>query len=130
MTRVAILALAVVALAGGAYAYLVYSPKPQMPSLNSEVQHATMRVGDLERSYLAYLPARLPSGAALVIVLHGSGMDRAKMRAWTGYEFDRQDPGETLHIRQLENGLERPCGRSRPAPRHLASLVVADAFAG
>ena len=37
---------------------------------------------------------------------------------------------ETLHIRQLENGLERPCGRSRPASRHLASLVVADAFAG
>ena len=42
----------------------------------------------------------------------------------------RQDPGETLHIRQLENGLERPCGRSRAAPRRLASLVVADAFAG
>ena len=37
---------------------------------------------------------------------------------------------ETLHIRRLENGLERPCGRSRPAPRHLASLVAADAFAG
>src|SRR5580704_16988442 len=35
-----------------------------------------------------------------------------------------------LHIRRLENGLERPCGRSRPAPRHLASLVAADAFAG
>src|ERR1700730_14588103 len=28
------------------------------------------------------------------------------------------------------NGLERPCGRSRPTPRRLASLVVADAFAG
>jgi hypothetical protein len=41
-----------------------------------------------------------------------------------------QNPAETLHIRRLENGLERPCGRSRPAPRHLASLVVADAFAG
>jgi hypothetical protein len=34
-----------------------------------------------------------------------------------------------LHIR-LENGLERPCGRSRPVPRHLESLVVADAFVG
>jgi hypothetical protein len=39
-------------------------------------------------------------------------------------------PAETLHIRRLENGLERPGDRSRPAPRHLASLVVADAFAG
>jgi hypothetical protein len=54
MTIAAILALAVVALAGGAYAYLVYSPKPQMPSLSSEVQHATMRVGDRERSYPAH----------------------------------------------------------------------------
>src|SRR6202040_1757185 len=41
-----------------------------------------------------------------------------------------QNPAETLRIRRLENGLERPCGRSRPAPRHLASLVAADAFAG
>jgi hypothetical protein len=41
-----------------------------------------------------------------------------------------QNPAETLYIRRLENGLERPCGRSRPAPRHLASLVAADAFAG
>jgi polyhydroxybutyrate depolymerase len=88
VTIAAILVLAVVALAGGAYAYLVDSPKPQMPSLSSEVQHATMRVSDRERSYLAYVPTRLPSGAAVVIVLHGSGMDGAKMRAWTGYEFD------------------------------------------
>jgi hypothetical protein len=41
-----------------------------------------------------------------------------------------QNPAETLHIRRLENGLERPDGRSRPASRHLASLVVANAFAG
>ena len=41
-----------------------------------------------------------------------------------------QNPGETLHIRQLENGLERPCGRSRPAPWRFASLVGTDAFAG
>ena len=84
MTIAAILALAVVAFAASAYAYLVYSPKPQMPSLSTEVQHATMRVGDRERSYLAYVPARLPSGAGLVIVLHGSGMDGAKMRGVDG----------------------------------------------
>jgi hypothetical protein len=59
MTIAAILALALVALATGAYAYLVYSPKPQMPPLSSDVQHA-------KRSYLAYVPASLPSGAALV----------------------------------------------------------------
>jgi hypothetical protein len=41
-----------------------------------------------------------------------------------------QNPDEMLHIRRLENGLERPCGRSGPMPRHLASLVGADAFVG
>ena len=41
-----------------------------------------------------------------------------------------QNPTETLYIRQLENGLERPGGRSRPPPWCFASLVVADAFAG
>jgi hypothetical protein len=34
MTIAAILALTVVALAAGAYAYLLYSPKPRMPSLD------------------------------------------------------------------------------------------------
>jgi hypothetical protein len=41
-----------------------------------------------------------------------------------------QNPGETLHIRQLENGLGRPCGRSRPTPWRFVSLVGTDAFAG
>src|ERR1700724_2745194 len=41
-----------------------------------------------------------------------------------------QNPGETLHIRRLETGLERPCGRSRPTPWRFASLVGTDAFAG
>jgi hypothetical protein len=33
-------------------------------------------------------------------------------------------------VARLENGLKRPGGRSRPTPRRLASLVVADAFVG
>ena len=42
----------------------------------------------------------------------------------------RQDPYETLHIRQPENGLKRPGGRSHPTPRGLASPVSTDALAG
>jgi hypothetical protein len=41
-----------------------------------------------------------------------------------------QNPGETLHIRRLENGLERPGSRSRPTSWRFASLVGTDAFAG
>src|ERR1700674_1847014 len=50
--------------------------------------------------------------------------------SWLRRPNRHQNPAETLHIRRLENGLERPGGRSRPAPRHLASLVAAGAFAG
>jgi polyhydroxybutyrate depolymerase len=46
-------------------------------------------VSGRKRSYLIYVPANLPPQAALVIVLHGSGMDGARMRLCTGYEFDR-----------------------------------------
>ena len=41
-----------------------------------------------------------------------------------------QNPGETLHIRRLENGLERPCDRSGENLGHFSSLVGTDAFAG
>src|ERR1700730_4219074 len=34
-----------------------------------------------------------------------------------------QNPDETLHIRRLENGLERPCGRSGENLGHFSSLV-------
>ena len=34
-----------------------------------------------------------------------------------------QNPEETLHIRRLENGLERPCGRSDENLGHFSSLV-------
>jgi hypothetical protein len=41
-----------------------------------------------------------------------------------------QNPAETLHIRQPENGLKRSGGRSHPTPRGLASPVSTDALDG
>jgi poly(3-hydroxybutyrate) depolymerase len=86
---VAILVLIVVALSGADYAYYWYSPAPLAPHLSTAVQRSTMRLGERERTYLAYVPANLPPKSALVIVLHGSGMDGKRMRECTGYEFDR-----------------------------------------
>jgi polyhydroxybutyrate depolymerase len=67
-------------LAVAAYAYYWYSPPPQVPTLSSAIQRATLHVGDRDRTYLAYAPAQLSKGAPLVIVLHGSGMDGEMMR--------------------------------------------------
>jgi polyhydroxybutyrate depolymerase len=76
-------------LAVAAYAYYWYSLPPQVPTLSSAIQRATLHVGDRDRTYLAYAAAQLSKGAPLVIVLHGSFMDGEMMREWTGYEFDQ-----------------------------------------
>ncbi len=89
MAIAALLFLIVVAVGGAAYAYYWHSPAPPVPPLSAAIRRATIRAGGWERTYLAYVPAKLPPGSALVIVLHGSGMDGTKMREWTGYEFDR-----------------------------------------
>ncbi len=83
-----LLVLSVLALISAAYWYYWYSPAPEVPHLSATIRHASIRVGDRQRTYLKYAPARLPPQSALVIALHGSGMDGRRMREWTGYEFD------------------------------------------
>jgi polyhydroxybutyrate depolymerase len=80
--------LAIVALFGAAHGYYWYSPAPLLPPLSATVQQNTVRVGGKDRAYLIYVSANLPPQAALVIVLHGSGMGGARMRVCTGYAFD------------------------------------------
>src|SRR5271156_2990007 len=73
--------------------------RPQCVAITQKGQRCKMKAAkrdgtlceyhDGDRSYLAYVPVKLPFGSALVIVLHGSGMDGKKMRKWAGYEFDR-----------------------------------------
>jgi polyhydroxybutyrate depolymerase len=82
------LVLGILVLVGAAYGYFWYSPAPPLPSLSATARQAILSVGGRERTYLIYVPANLPPQAALVIVLHGSAMDAARMRVCTGYEFD------------------------------------------
>jgi polyhydroxybutyrate depolymerase len=77
------------AIGAAAYGYFWHAPAPDLPALSSVAERWTVKVGDRERSYLAYVPAVLSQGAPLLVVLHGSAMDGAMMRQWTGYEFDR-----------------------------------------
>ncbi len=78
-----------VLVAAAAYAYYWHSPAPPLPPLSAYIRRHSVRVGGKDRDYLIYIPANLPPQAvALVIVLHGSGMDGARMRRSTGYEFD------------------------------------------
>ncbi|MBI4789708.1 MAG: nuclear transport factor 2 family protein [Chloroflexi bacterium] len=53
------------------------------------VSQATIRVGDLDRTYLYYVPANLPRNTPLLFALHAyRGVDAERMRAVTVYEFE------------------------------------------
>jgi polyhydroxybutyrate depolymerase len=83
----ALIVASVVALGALAYAYFIYSPSIP-PHLSGQASNLVVDVDGKPRSYVAYVPAQLPKGGPLLVVLHGTVMTGAMMRQWTGYEFD------------------------------------------
>src|SRR5437763_1058362 len=81
--------IVVLALGGALFGYFVYSPTPELPRLSGKLIKGTIQVGGLKRAYLTYVPQGLTKGAPLVVVMHGSGEDSARMRIATGYGFER-----------------------------------------
>lgn len=55
------------------------------PAATGKVERLAVRVGDAERHYLRYVPARVAPGQPLVVLLHGTFMTGENMR----YETDR-----------------------------------------
>ena len=78
-----------VALVLAAAVYLLYAPAPPEPHLSAAIHSDIIHVGDRDRGYLLYVPARLPPSPPLVFVLHGSLQTGSVMRVTTGYEFER-----------------------------------------
>ena len=72
-----------------AYFYFAYAPVPNEPHLSSKIEQATIQVANQTRSYLFYVPKKLSNKPALIIALHGTGMNADKMRQWTAFEFDQ-----------------------------------------
>jgi polyhydroxybutyrate depolymerase len=52
------------------------------------IEHGSIKVGEFDRSYLAYLPDKLPPNAPLLFALHGTGGTGERMRDVTGAEFE------------------------------------------
>jgi polyhydroxybutyrate depolymerase len=92
MQNISILILSLItsAFAAGAsvYFYFIYAKAPVLPDLSASIQPESIKIEGLQRSYLSYVPKKLAAKPALIIVLHGSGIDGQKIRQWTGYEFD------------------------------------------
>jgi polyhydroxybutyrate depolymerase len=81
--------IVVVVLGGALLGYFVYSPNPEIPALSGKLIKGTILVGGLKRTYLTYVPQGLTKGAPLLVLMHGSGEDSARMRIATGYGFER-----------------------------------------
>jgi polyhydroxybutyrate depolymerase len=77
------------ALGGALFGYFVYTPAPEHPKLSGKLAAGAISVGGLKRTYLIYVPKGLRKGASLIVALHGSGEDGARMRIETGFGFDR-----------------------------------------
>ncbi|WP_062464148.1 alpha/beta hydrolase family esterase [Demequina soli] len=78
-----------IVLAGGAAGwYLAYAPAPEEPVLDASIEHRTLTVDGMERTYTAVVPSSLGDDAPLWVALHGSRMDGDGMRAATGYQLD------------------------------------------
>lgn len=87
--RLALTVGAAALLVGAAPKFLLADPTPPVaPRLGAAIQYNTIRVGDLDRSYLSYVPARRGVTPALLVVLHGARGTGRRMRALTAYEFD------------------------------------------
>lgn len=74
---------------GGLFAYFIYSPAPGEPRLTGKIIEGSIEAGDRKRTYSLYAPMGLAPGAALVVVMHGSGSNGGQMRVATGYGFER-----------------------------------------
>ena len=73
----------------GLYLYFIYSPSLPPPQLGTAVQHSTIRVGELDRTYSFFVPEGVPERSPLLLVLHGSTQNAEDIRIFTGYEFER-----------------------------------------
>lgn len=75
-------------LGGAIWGYWGYSPVPDEPPLRGVVHSGQMEWDGRERRFIEYIPAGLPAGAALIVVLHGALMNGSSMRIAAGYGFD------------------------------------------
>ncbi|MBR7801048.1 alpha/beta hydrolase family esterase [Undibacterium fentianense] len=81
--------LGLVALAGGLFVWLLYTPDPEIPPLSGIFAKSTIDVDGKQYTYRTYLPKGMRKTAPLVIVMHGSGQNGSQIRLETGYGFDR-----------------------------------------
>jgi polyhydroxybutyrate depolymerase len=67
--------------------WAIFPVMPEPPPLRGAFVPGRLRVDDLERHFEAYVPPESPASPPLLFAIHGSGMDGAGLRDWTGSRF-------------------------------------------
>lgn len=89
ITKIFLIIVIVLLFGAAAYFYFVYSAVPPEPKLSGEIYQEKIRVSNLDRNYLSYVPKKLSSKPGIVFAMHGTGMNAVRMREWSGYELDK-----------------------------------------
>lgn len=111
--------------------YLMKPGRLHAPALNGTWVHESLQHSGRLRRYAVYLPANLPRGAPLVMVLHGAASDGGGMRLLTGHRLDHLADQHGMAVVYPEgeqrqwNGCRRDDGgdtRERDAPDDVGFL--------
>ena len=96
----ALAALVVVTLAGGVVLWWwgLRSPAFPQPPVTGTVEQRRLEFGGLPRSFLVYIPQRLPDPASVLLLLHGSGGSAERMRSDTAWAFEEMADREGVII--------------------------------
>lgn len=81
--------LGIIVIVAALFVFYVYTSVPKEPSLTSASRQDTLSFDNMSRTFVRYSPKAIKPKPALLIVFHGTGIDGAKVRQWTGYEFDQ-----------------------------------------
>jgi len=72
---------------------------PTKPLLGGTIERGTLQYSGRERTWIAYVPARLAEHPALVVALHGSMGTGEQVRKAYGYDFDELADRVATHRR-------------------------------
>jgi polyhydroxybutyrate depolymerase len=75
--------------AGTWWRYSYDFPTPPAQALSGKLETHSMESGGRDRSYSLYVPREVQRPAAVVVAFHGANDAGQKLRAFSGYEFER-----------------------------------------
>ena len=99
------------------------------PALSGPIHSARLKVDNINRMFLYYIPKHLTQNPMLVFVLHGSGMEAKGMQVLTGSQFDKLADDKKDFIIVYPQGYGRYWNDCRKADTFETSKLKVDDIA-